>query len=292
MLLSSKNLLRKAQKEGYAIGAFNTSNLEITKAIFSAAQKLKSPLIIQTSEKESLHGLVSKIAALIRAFAREADIPVTLNLDHGQSFEMIKKSIAAGYASVMIDGSKLLFDKNIALTKKVVNYAHAKKIPVEGELGVVPTPQRKLRETASIKEREKLMTDPDQAQEFVKKTRVDFLAVAIGNAHGIYKGKPKLDFERLCDIRKKVSVPLVLHGGSGISSQDIKKAIRLGICKINVNTELRLAFSNTLRKVLASKTAFVPYEIMKPVEEAVERVVLEKIRVFGSQNRGLIRCCC
>jgi fructose-bisphosphate aldolase class II len=286
MLLSSKNLLKKAQKNGYAIGAFNTSNLEITKAIFSAAQKLHSPLIIQTSEKESLHGLVSKIAILIRKFAQETNIPVVLSLDHGQSLEMIKKCIIAGYTSVMIDGSKLSFDKNVALTKRVVNYAHAKKIPVEGELGVVPTPQKKLKETASIRERENLMTDPDQAQEFIKKTSVDFLAVAIGNAHGIYKGKPKLDFERLRDIRKKVSIPLVLHGGSGISASDIKKTIKLGICKINVNTELRLAFSNSLRKTLASKKVYVPYEIMKPVEEVVEQIVLEKIKIFGSRNKS------
>lgn len=286
MFLSSRSLLKKAQNEHFAIGAFNTSNLEITKAIFFAAQKLHSPVILQTSEKEALHGLISKIATLIRKFAEDVDIPVALNLDHSHSFEMIQKCIAAGYTSVMIDGSNLSFDKNIALTKRVVVYAHKRRIPVEGELGVVPTPKKFVKVAVKESEREKLMTDPDQAQEFVKKTGIDFLAVAIGNAHGIYKGKPKLDFRRLRDIKSKVNIPLVLHGGSGISSYDIKKAIRFGICKINVNTELRLAFSNALRKILASKKAFIPYQIMKPAEKAVEKIVFEKIKIFGSANKG------
>lgn len=285
MLVSSKQLLLKAQKEKYGQGAFNTCNLEITKAIVRAAEKLSSPLIIQTSEREALHGGISKLACLIRKFAKESKIPVVLHFDHGKSFEMIKKCINAGYTSVMIDGSKLSFEANIELTKKVVKFAHRRRIPVEGELGVVPTPKIKTKIIASKKERQKTMTDPDQAQEFVKETGVDFLAVAIGNAHGFYKGKPKLDFERLAAIKKKVKIPLVLHGGSGIKSTDIKKAISLGICKINVNTELRIAFSDALRKALVDSKAHLPYKFMKLAEEAVFKVVSRKIKLFGCAQK-------
>ncbi|MEW6407378.1 MAG: class II fructose-bisphosphate aldolase [Patescibacteria group bacterium] len=279
MLVSPKILLEKAQKEKYAVGAFNTCNLEITKAIFAAAENLNSPIIIQTSEGESQHGQITKIATLIRKFIEESKIPACLNLDHGKSLEMVKKCITAGYAQVMIDGSKLPFSENIALTKKVVQYAHKYNVPVEGELGLVPTPGQK--EIVSEKEREKAMTDPNLALDFVKKTEVDFLAVAIGNVHGFYKGKPVLDFNRLGEIKKKVKIPLVLHGGSGIADCDIKKAISLGICKINVNTELRVAFTNALRQILKDQKQHIPYEYMKTVEQAVQKVVEEKIKVFS-----------
>lgn len=278
MLVSSKILLEKAKKGKYAIGAFNTCNLEITKAIFSAAKKLNVPVIIQTSEKEAKHGEIKKLAHLISEFAKETKIFVSLNLDHGKSLEMVKECIAAGYTQVMIDGSHLDYEENVALTKKVVQYAHRYNIPVEGELGLVPTPKQK--EIIDEKERKKAMTDPHQALDFVKKTNVDFLAVAIGNLHGFYKGKPLLDFSRLLEIKNKINIPLVLHGGSGIKDSDIKKAINLGICKINVNTELRLAFSNALRRALKDPTQNVPYEYMKAAELAVQKVVEEKIKIF------------
>lgn len=278
MLISSKVLLAKAQKERYAIGAFNTSNLEITKAIFAAAENLKTPFIIQTSEKEAEHGKIGKLAHMIAEFARETKKPVALNLDHGKSSELAKKCIEAGYTSVMIDGSKLPYEKNIELTRAMVNYSHQYNVPVEGELGAVPTPGKNEKV-------EMRLTDPAQAEDFVKKTGVDFLAVAIGNVHGFYKGEPKLNFELLKEIKKRVKTPLVLHGGSGISNADLKTAISLGICKININTEIRTAFSNTLREVLKNPENNVPYEIMKPVEAAVQKVVEEKIRIFGSAGK-------
>lgn len=283
MLVSSGLLLEKAQKEKYSIGAFNTCNLEITKAIFAAAQKLNSPIIVQTSEGEAKHGQIGKLAHLIREFAQKTKILVALNLDHGKSLKMAQECISAGYTSIMIDGSKLPYEENVSLTRQVCDYAHKYNVPAEGELGLVPTPLQK--EIVSEKEREMTMTDPNQAQDFVKKTNVDFLAVGIGNAHGFYKGKPKLDFERLSQIKKKVKIPLVLHGGSGISDQDIKKAISLGICKININTELRLAFSNALRKELSDPKAHIPYEYMKKAEAAAQNVVEEKIKIFGSTNK-------
>lgn len=279
MLVSSKILLEKAQKEKYGIGAFNTCNLEITKAIFAAAVNLDAPVILQTSEGEARHGQVEKLAHLICDFARETKLLIALNLDHGKSLETVKRCLAAGYTQVMIDGSKLPYKENIALTKKVVQYAHRYNVPVEGELGLVPTPDQK--EIIDEKEREKAMTDPDQAADFVKRTQVDFLAIGIGNAHGFYKGKPILDFRRLREIKKKVKIPLVLHGGSGIADYDIKKAISLGICKINVNTELRVAFTDALRKILKDPKQHVPYKYMKIAETAVQKVVEKKIKIFS-----------
>lgn len=279
MLVSSKILLEKAKKEKYGIGAFNTCNLEITKAILAAAINLDTPVILQTSEGEARHGQVEKLAHLICDFVRQPKLLIALNLDHGRSFEFVKKCIAAGYTQVMIDGSKLSYEENIALTKEVVNYAHQYNVPVEGELGLIPTPGQK--EIVSEREREKAMTNPDLALDFVKKTEVDFLAIAIGNVHGFYKDRPILDFRRLREIKKKVKIPLVLHGGSGIADCDIKKAISLGICKINVNTELRVAFTEALRKALKNPEAHVPYEYMKAAEAAVQKLVEEKIKVFS-----------
>lgn len=278
MLISLKILLEKAQKEKYAIGAFNTCNLEITKAIFAAAEKLNSPVILQTSEGDVRHGEFEKLAHLISEFAQKSKILVALNLDHGKSFEMAKRCIMAGYTSCMIDGSKLPYSENIALTKKVVQYAHRYNVPAEGELGLVPIPGQK--DIISEQERKKAMTNPNQAADFVNKTGVDFLAVGIGNAHGFYKGKPVLNFNRLREIKKKVKIPLVLHGGSGIADGDIKKAISLGICKININTELRVAFTNALRQVLKDPQEHIPYEYMKVAEQAVQKVVEEKIKIF------------
>jgi ketose-bisphosphate aldolase len=237
------------------------------------------PIIVQTSEGEARHGQIEKLAHLISEFARNTKILAVLNLDHGKSLEMVKKCIAAGYTQVMIDGSKLPYDENIALTKKVVQYAHQYNVPVEGELGLVPTPKQK--EVIDEQEREKTMTDPTQAEDFVKKTDVDFLAIGIGSAHGFYKGKPKLDFGRLKKIKQKVKIPLALHGGSNIADADIKKAISYGICKINVNTELRVAFTDALRRALQDPQVHIPYEYLKTAEQAVQKVIEEKIKAFS-----------
>lgn len=281
MLVSTKSLLKCAQKQGYALGAFNTCNLEITKAIFYSAEKLKSPVIIQTSEGELTHGGFEKLAGLIKLFAKTSKVPVAFHLDHAKSFDFIKKYAGLGFTSVMFDGSRFPYQKNLSLTKKVVAFLHRKNITCEGELGLVPTPTS----TKRTKRKRILMTDSDQAEEFVKETKVDFLAIGIGNVHGAYKGKPKLDFKRLKKIKEKVKVPLVLHGGSFISAADIRKAISLGICKININTELRLAYAAALRRVLRSKE-YVPYKLMQPVERALQQVVTEKIKVFRSFKKA------
>ncbi len=278
MIVSSKILLKKAQERKYAVGAFNTSDLEITKGIVLAGEEMKSPIILQTSEGEIKHGGMEVFFDTLKSFAEEASVPININLDHGKSFEMCKWAIDTGYNSVMIDGSKLELAKNIELTKSVVDYAHSKDVVVEGEIGLVPTPKKG--EDVEI-----LKTNPKEAERFVKETGVDFLAVGIGNVHGTYKGEPKLDFGLLQEIKRVVSIPLVLHGGSGISGEDIKKAVSLGICKINVNTELREAFTKTLRESLKDEDVVKPYDVMEPVEEAIEKVVKNKIAIFGSANK-------
>ena len=294
-MLSPYKILKSAQLNHYAIGAFNACNLELIKAIVTSAYKLKSFVIIATSEKESEFIGMKKIRKIIDVWQEELNIPIILHLDHGHSLEKIKQAINSGYDSVHFDGSNLDFKDNIKMTKKVVDYVKKKnpKIIVEGELGYLRG-SSELHSKIEIKEED--LTDPDQALEFIEKTGVDSLAVAIGNIHGIIKKSnsssleyknPHLYLSRLKQIKEKVKnkVFLVLHGGSGTPESDIKKSIDLGIVKVNINTEIRVAFSNTLRKVLKEKkNEIVPYKIMPDVIEAVEKVVTKKIKLFGSVN--------
>lgn len=278
MIVSSQILLKKAQQGHYAVGAFNTSDLEITKGIVEAAEDMNAPIILQTSEGEILHAGREVFFNVMKNMAEKAKAPINLNLDHGKSFEMCKWAVDAGYNSVMIDGSKLNLEKNIELTKQVVDYGHSKSVVVEGEVGLVPTPSKN--EQVKI-----LKADPVDCKEFVEKTGVDFLAVGIGNVHGENKGNPILDFELLKKICEVVDVPLVLHGGSGISDLDIKKAISLGICKINVSTELRQVFVKSLRETLEDEDVIKPYDIMESIEDVIREVVEKKIEIFGSKNK-------
>ncbi len=279
MIVSSQILLKKAQQGHYAIGAFNTSDLEITKGIVVAAEELNAPIILQTSEGEIKHAGSEVFFDSMKIFAEKSKAQINLNLDHGKSFEMCKWAVDSGYNSVMIDGSRLFLDENIKLTKQVVDYAHSKSVVVEGEIGLVPTPSKG--EDVRI-----LKADSVECKKFIEETGVDFLAVGIGNVHGENKGQPVLDFERLKEIKEVVDVPLVLHGGSGISDDDIKKAVSLGICKINVNTELRQAFAKALRETLEDKDVIKPYDIMDPVEDRIKEVVMKKIEIFGSKNKA------
>jgi len=278
MIVSSQILLKKAQQDHYAVGAFNTSDLEITKGIVAAAEEMNSPIILQTSEGEIKHAGMEIFFDSMKIFAEKSKAQINLNLDHGKSFEMCKWAVDNGYNSVMIDGSKMSLDKNIELTKQVVDYAHERSVVVEGEIGLVPTPSKD--EDVRI-----LKADPIECQKFIEKTGVDFLAVGIGNVHGENKGNPVLDFDRLKEIFQVVNIPLVLHGGSGISSEDIKKAISMGICKINVNTELRLAFAKALREILEDEDVIKPYDIMEPIDDAIKEVVRKKIEIFGSKDK-------
>ncbi len=272
--MTIKNFLKKAQKEQWAIGQFNISNLEAFRAVMQAAANLKSPVIIGTSENESRFIGLKQAVCLSRAFQEEFRVPVFLNLDHGKSFEYIKKAVEAGYPAVHFDGSGLPLEKNIEITKKVVVYARKKNVLVEGEVGVIGGK----------------LTNPHETQKFIKETKVDILAINVGTIHGIRKsGKnPPINLQRLEEIKKKIGdMPLVLHGGSGTSDKDIKSAIKLGIVKININTELRAAYTKALRNELGRKAGeIIPYKYLPTAVSAVQKAVEEKIKLFTQAKRG------
>ena len=283
-----KNYFQKAQKEGWAIGHFNISNLETLRAIVQAAQNLKSPVIFGTSEGESKFIGLKQVVALAKSFKEETGLPIFLNLDHGKSFEYIGEAIDLGYDAVHFDGSKLSLEENIKIAKEVVDYAHKKGVLVEGEVGFIAGASELLERAPEIKEED--LTNPDDALRFINETGADSLAVNIGTFHGIeiYGENPHINLQKLKEIKNKVGdrVFLVLHGGSGTPEEDIKEAIKLGIVKININTELRLAFTNTLKQVLRENPKeTTPYKYMSKVIGAVQKVVEDKIKLFGSDNK-------
>ncbi len=305
MLVTNRDLLLAARREAYAVGAFNVQNLESFLAVVEAAVEEKSPVIVAVTLGAIKYAGLNYLAKLIRSAAESSLVPMSLHLDHGEDVETVSKCLEAGFTSVMIDGSHLKFEENVALTKRVVNLAHSKGVSVEGELGRLAGVEEK-----TVEEREAVLTDPEDAERFVKLTGVDALAVSIGTSHGAYKfkGEPQLDFERLRLISEKVDVPLVLHGASsvpawiiekaakygaqlagakGIPEEHIKKAISLGITKINIDTDLRLAFTATVREVLAtSPKEFDPRKILGPAKEAMKEVIKGKMRLFGSSGKA------
>ena len=246
-LVTSKELMLDAQKNHYAIGAFNVENMEMVQAVIAAAEELSSPVIIQTTPGTLKYADPELYYANVAAAAKAAKVPVVMHLDHGSSFELAMRCFRAGYTSVMIDGSHDPFEQNIAVTKSVVDACHAAGIPVEAELGKVGGKEDDLDGGEGNG-----YTVPAEAAEFVEKTGVDSLAVAIGTAHGVYKGIPKLDLERISQIRQVVSVPLVLHGTSGVPDDTVRECIRRGMCKVNYATDLRIAFSNGVKDYLAA----------------------------------------
>lgn len=284
MIVTTKKLFEKAKQGGYAIGAFNVSTLEAIKGVLDAAVELESPVIIETSEKEMRYVGATLVADVVRDLAADLDIPVAIHLDHGQSMESVKEAIDAGYTSIHLDGSALEYADNVKLTKEATEYAHAKHLTVEGELGHVGGASETHKEEAKMDA--STYTDPEQAATFVQDTGIDVLASSIGNIHGIYENEPELDFARLAKIGQ-IGIPLSLHGGSGIPENQIKKAISLGITKINVNTELRQAYTDTLHAELdAHPDEIVPYKYLPEEIEAVKNVVLDKIRMFGSEGKA------
>lgn len=284
MIVTTKKLFEKAKAGGYAIGAFNVSTLEAIKGVLDAAIELHSPVIIETSEKEMRYVGATLVADVVRDLATDIDIPVAIHLDHGQGMESAKEAIEAGYTSVHIDASALPYEDNLKLTKEVTAYAHEHHITVEGELGHVGGASEIHDEKAKMEK--STYTDPEQVVVFVRETGIDVLASSIGNIHGIYENEPELDFARLEKIGD-IGIPLSLHGGSGIPENQIKRAISLGITKINVNTELRQAYTNTLHDELdAHPDEIVPYKYLPEEIEAVKNVVLEKIKMFGSAGKA------
>lgn len=282
-LVVGHSLLKEAQEKGYGVGAFNFNNLEFLQAIVEAAEELRSPVILQVSEGGMKYMGIGFLDGMIRGVLHKVSVPIAIHLDHGSSLDAVLSAIRAGFTSVMIDASKKPFDENVRITREVVRVAHAVGVSVEAELGRIMGTE----EHVSVSEKDSVFTDPDEAAKFVELTEVDSLAVAVGTAHGIYKGEPKLDFERLSDIRKRVAVPLVLHGASGVPLEDLKRAISLGICKINIDTDLRLAFRKKVEEVLLAKREEIdPRKFLGPAREAVKAVVMEKIKAFGSEGRA------
>jgi len=305
MLVTNKDLMVPARRKAYGVGAFNVNNLESVLAVSEAAGEEKSPAIVAATPSAIKYGGLPYLAKIVKTAAESSPAPMSLHLDHGEDFDTVSKCISAGFTSVMIDGSHLKFEENIALTKRVVDLAHPKKVSVEAELGRLAGVEEK-----TVAEKEAILTDPDSAEEFVKRTGVDALAVAVGTSHGAYKFKaePKLDFERLKIISEKVDIPLVLHGASsvpkwiiekaakygaqlegakGIPEEHIQKAISLGIAKINIDTDLRLAFTATVREVLTnSPKEFDPRKILGPAKDAMKEVIKGKMRLFDSSGKA------
>lgn len=302
MLVTLNEILPQARKKGYAVGAFNTSNLEITQAILGAAETMKSPIIIATSEKAIQYAGIENISGMILGMAQRTRVPVVLHLDHGKSYDLCRECIKHGFSSVMIDASSLSYQENVKLTRKVVRYAHKYKVTVEAEIGRLAG----IEDDIKVMKDEAIYTDPPETKKFAHESGCDALAIAIGTSHGAYKfrGKPKLRIDILKEIAKTVKIPLVLHGASGVKAKWInrvnqfggtlahtrgvpdnllREAIQHGIAKINTDTDIRIAFTAGVREYLAKQpSAFDPRAIIDRGRTLIQKVVEDRIRVFGS----------
>ncbi|GAA4855701.1 class II fructose-1,6-bisphosphate aldolase [Paenibacillus vulneris] len=277
-LVSSTPLLEAARANGYAVGAFNVHTLEMLQAVVEAAEETQSPLILQSTVGTVKHLGADYIAAAARTAADRASVPIALHLDHCTEFDVLVQCIRAGYTSVMIDASMHPFEENVRQTLRVVEIAKAAGINVEAELGKVGG----VEDDIVVAEHEALMADPEECVRFVELTGVQTLAPAIGTAHGIYKGEPKIDFDRIHRIAQKVPVPLVLHGGSGIPEEQVKRSVSLGMAKMNIATEIRIVFSDAIKSVFAQNPdENDPRKYMIPAKKAVKAAAIEKMRMVG-----------
>lgn len=309
-LVNTKEMLKKAYKENYAVGAFNVNNMEIVQGITKACQELKSPVILQVSAGARRYASHTYLMKLVEAAVQETSVPIALHLDHGDSFELCKSCIDGGFTSVMIDGSSLNYEENIELAKRVVDYAHPRKVTVEAELGRLAG----IEDEVDVSSEKAYYTDPAQVEDFVEQTGVDSLAIAIGTSHGAYKFKPgqnpQLRFDILNEIEKRLpNFPIVLHGASsvipefvdminknggkmpdaiGIPEEMLREAAKMAVCKINIDSDLRLAMTGTIRKYLNENPShFDPRQYLKPAREAIYNMVSHKINnVLGSANKA------
>lgn len=280
--VTSRQLLSDAQKEGYAVGAFNVENMEMVQAVAAAAEELQAPVIMQTTPSTVKYADLAYFYANAKAAAEQVSVPVVIHLDHGNSFALAMRALRTGYTSIMIDGSHGTFEENIAVSKAVADACHPSGVPVEAELGKVGGKEDDLEGGEGNP-----YTDPKEAGIFVEETGVDSLAVAIGTAHGVYKGIPRLDVERLSEIREVVTIPLVLHGTSGVPDDAVRECIRRGICKVNYATDLRIAFSRGVKAYLKENPdVFDPKKYGAAGREEVKRYVMDKIHVCGSDGKA------
>ncbi|NTV54951.1 MAG: class II fructose-bisphosphate aldolase [Candidatus Moranbacteria bacterium] len=284
MIVTTKVLLEKAKQDGYAVGAFNTVNLETTKAILDAAEELSSPVIVQLTEKTMEYAGGRVLFSLIRNMAEfyHSHIPVAIHLDHGKSYEIVERAIEIGLPSVMYDGSRHTYSDNVRTTKKVVELAHSKGVSVQAELGNVPY----LSEVHGAIDWDEYMTDPDEAIRFVGETGIDTLAVAIGNAHGFAAERSEPDYERLSRISERVSIPLILHGASDWEDGRAEEVIRRGISCFNVDTAIKLAFVGTLTRVIGEGDKTDIRSVLEPARDAVKEEVKRKMHLYGSAGKA------
>ncbi|MED1799891.1 class II fructose-1,6-bisphosphate aldolase [Brevibacillus porteri] len=277
-LVSSTQMLRTAREQGYCVGAFNVHTMEMLQAVVEAACEANAPLILQTTVGTVRHLGPEYIAAIARVASEEARVPIALHLDHCHEEELIVRCIEAGYTSVMIDASMHPFAENAEMTRRVVELARERGVNVEAELGKVGGVEDDL----VVDDADAALADPIECERFIELTGVDTLAPAIGTAHGIYKGEPRIDFARIEEIARRVSVPLVLHGGSGIPEEQVKRAVQLGMAKMNVATELRIAFSQAIKGVFDDNPQENdPRTYMKQAKQAVKEVALAKMEMCG-----------
>lgn len=277
MLVTSKELLNDAFEKHYAVGAFNVENMEMVMAVLSAAEETQSPVIMQTTPGTVKYAGTDFYFANIKTAAQRSKIPVVCHLDHGNSFELAVRAFHDGYTSIMIDGSKLPFEENIALTRSVVDVCHAGNVPVEAELGRVGGKEDDLDNTKS----KNPFTDPEEAAGFAERTGCDFLAVAVGTAHGVYKGTPQINFEVLEKIHGLVKIPLVLHGTSGVPEEQVTKCINLGMSKVNYATDLRIAYTHGVKEYMkGSPDGFDPKKYGAFGMEEVRKYVIQKMNLL------------
>ncbi|NLV91952.1 MAG: class II fructose-bisphosphate aldolase [Firmicutes bacterium] len=283
-LVTVKELLTP-QPQGWAIGAFNVHNLEDVQAVVWAAEALKAPVILQASQSALTHADPAYISGIVHAAAKLTDLPIALQLDHGRSYALALDCMRKGFTSVMIDGSALPYEENVALTRRVVEAARHYGVSVEGELGIVGGKEDDI----SVREDQAVLTDPEQARDFIERTGIDIFAPAIGTAHGLYKGTPRIDFDRLQAIRSQVDVPLVLHGGSDLPESVIKRVIALGVTKINVGTDLKYAITDGIKEFIkANPEEFEPRKVFGAARAKGQQLVTEKIKLFGSEGKAQI----
>lgn len=281
-LVTTGEMLKKAQEGHYAVCAFNVENMEMVMAVCEAAMELKAPVIMQTTPSTVKYAGLDYFLANVRVAAERAGVPVAMHLDHGSSFDLAMQAFRTGYTSIMIDGSHEGFEENISVTKAVVDACAPSGIPVEAELGKVGGKEDDLDGGEGDG-----YTDPQQAREFVERTKASSLAIAIGTAHGLYKGEPKLDQERLSEIRRVVSVPLVLHGASGVPDEAVQEAVRRGICKVNYATELRIAYSDGVKEILDAAPGIIdPKKYGAAGKAHVKAFVMEKMKNCGCAGKG------
>jgi len=286
-LVGTKEMLKKAQKGKYAVGAFNANNMEIIQAIVEASEEEKSPVIIQASQGAIKYAGLDMIVAMVKTIAEKASIPVALHLDHGTDYFQNILCLRAGFTSLMYDGSALPFDENVAMTKKVVEMAHVCDIPVEAEIGQVGKMDSSDEPGVAREKIKEFMAKPEDADRFVQLTQVDILAPAVGTIHGCREPIAKLDIPRIEKIRDLTGVPLVLHGASGASDEELVKGIAAGICKVNIDTRIRMAFTNTIRSYLNEHPEEIdPRKAIKPAFVAAKEIIKGRIKVLGSTGQA------